>query len=348
MSRLLVVGGYGAVGRPLCEELVQLDNIDLVVAGRRLDAAEDLTRKIGTVARRIELAEPDTWAQACDGVDGAILCMDQQDTRFVSYLFERGIHYIDITASDALFRKIESIAAPPGASALLSVGLAPGLTNVLAAFLASRMEKVLDVQIGLMGGLGDSHGRAGMNWMADRLFDADCPKDATWIDFGQKWGLRKARRFDFSDQHTLKRTLQINAATTSVCLDSRIVTELLFGAAPRVSPGGLLSRGIVWLIEHVRIGSKVCNVAVRVTGERNGRGITEHAWFFANSESRTTARLAALMIRRFLSDPRPGIWHSHQLFDPAAVLEEVRSHDIGSIVHEHSGRGRQIGPRLSV
>lgn len=334
MTRLLVVGGYGAVGRPLCAELAPGADIHLTVAGRRLDAAEDFARKIGASARQIDLAEPGTWSQACNGAEVVILCMDQPDTRFVSYLFERGIRYIDITASDALFRMIENSAAPPGASALLSVGLAPGLTNILAAFLASRMDRVLDVQIGLMGGLGDSHGRAGMNWMADRLFDAGGPKDATWVNFGQNWGLRKARRFDFSDQHTLMRTLEINAATTSVCLDSRIVTELLFGVAPWVSAGGLLSRGILWLIEHVRIGSKACNVAVRVTGQSHGREITEHAWFFANSESRTTARLAALMIRRFLAYPRPGVWHSHQLFDPATVLEEVHSRGIGHIVHE--------------
>ncbi|UTV41867.1 saccharopine dehydrogenase NADP-binding domain-containing protein (plasmid) [Ensifer adhaerens] len=333
MTRVLVVGGYGAVGRHLCKELASDPSIKLVVAGRRLEAAEALAKDIGASARRIDLTEPVTWASACDGAELVVVCMDQQNTRFVSFILERGVHYIDITASDALFREIESVATPPGVGVLLSVGLAPGLTNILASFLANRMDRVDDIQIGLMGGLGDNHGRAGIAWMADRMFGANSLKQETLIDFGEKWGVRKARRLDFSDQHALMRTLRISTATTSVCLDSRIATELLFGTAQRIRSGGFLSRVIIWLIEHIRIGSKVCNIAVTANGERDGKRITEQAWFFASSESLTTALLAAVLIRRFLADPRPGIWHSHQLFSLESVSEEVLSRSIGCIVY---------------
>lgn len=69
-----------------------------------------------------------------DDVGIVIMCLDQENIEFVQQCIQRGIHYIDLSASYHILFKIEELnkdAQKAGATAVLSVGLAPGLTNLL-------------------------------------------------------------------------------------------------------------------------------------------------------------------------------------------------------------------------
>ncbi len=74
-----------------------------------------------------------------------VICLDQTDTRFVEQCLSRGIHYVDISADYGFLsevEKLDELAKQNGATAMLSVGVAPGLTNMLAARARERMERV--------------------------------------------------------------------------------------------------------------------------------------------------------------------------------------------------------------
>ena len=89
-NTVLVIGGYGAVGSRLCACLAD-SGFWVIPAGRRLDAAVAVAARCGTVARAIDLGDAASWDEACEGVDCVVVCMDQQDTAFVRYVFDRGI-----------------------------------------------------------------------------------------------------------------------------------------------------------------------------------------------------------------------------------------------------------------
>ncbi len=60
------------------------------------------------------------------------MCLDLPNADFVRYCFKRGIHYVDISANYKLFSQIELLDAEAkkhNATAIISVGLAPGLTS---------------------------------------------------------------------------------------------------------------------------------------------------------------------------------------------------------------------------
>ncbi|GLQ52814.1 hypothetical protein GCM10010862_00720 [Devosia nitrariae] len=259
------------------------------------------------------------------------MCMDQRETAFVEFLLGRAIHYVDIAANDDFFLSLEALPAPRRSGVLLSVGLAPGLTNVMAASCAAGLRGPLDVGIGLLFGLNDDHGRAGVEWTASKLFAADRKPGSTIFDFGRDWGTRRLHRLDFSDQHALMRTLPQARAATYLGFDSRLATSLVFALAGRFAGSRLARDFAVAAFRPIGLGTRACDISVSVTGGLEGRRVTRAMRFHASGESATTARLAALMTSIFLEDPVPGIWHSHQVLDPATVLAEAERRGIGTL-----------------
>lgn len=328
---VLVVGGYGSVGSHICRALGERGDVDVVVAGRNVAKAERLARSIGGRAALLDLDDPRSWTQACQGIDWVVMCMDQTDLAFVAFLFTRGIHYADITANDAFLRGVERL-APWRSAALVSVGLAPGLTNIMAAWCAARLDRIERIDIGLLFGLGDRHGDAAIDWMAGQVFDRHRDRRVAVLDFGFGEGRRTLHAVDFSDQHSLGRTLPVDAAWTGVAFESPLATAALFTLG-RVFAGSRLVRGVTTaLFKRLRFGSSLCNASVRVSGWSQGEPVALSVHFSGAVEALVTARLAALQIEHFLAGPvATGLHHVHQVLDAKAVLEAVAARGIGEI-----------------
>lgn len=327
---VMVVGGYGEVGRRLCRLLARAGGLSLIVAGRRIGEAARVAAPIAAGARRLDLEEPGSWRAACEGVDCVIVCMDQNGVAFVDFLFRHAIDYVDITAGDEFFRAVEGL-APTRSAALLSVGLAPGLTNILAAHGAARLDAAESLDIGLLAGLGDHHGDAGLEWMTRRIFDPARDRRGAPIDFGFGEGRRTAYCVDFSDQHTLRRTLGIGSASTRVCFDSPLATGLLFSFAGAFAGSRLGRSAILAALPLLRGGARMCNVSVHAHGWKDGRRATASAHFAGEAETEITAALAAEQIVRFLDRRRPGVWHTHQIIEARDMIDVIARRGPGRI-----------------
>lgn len=330
-TRLLVAGGYGAVGAHLCRALAAYEDIELIVAGRRHEPAAALAMEIGATSRRLDLRDPETWEEAVKDLDVVVMCMDQDVPDFVAFLFARGIHYVDITAEDSLFRRIERLPPPTRSAAMLSVGLAPGLTNLLAADAAAQLDSVERIEIGILAGLGDAHGSAGMAWTARRMFDPTEPRSSAVLDFGAPWGRRRAHTVGFADQHALARSLRI-AATTRLAFESRLATAATFGLA-RLFAGNETVRALTTRsFGLLRFGSRAISLTIGASGVLRGNPASLVHRFHGEIETLTTARLAALQIRDFLDEQPPsGVWHSHQILDPRRQFKAIRRSGIGEL-----------------
>ena len=172
-GRILIVGGYGQVGRSIAERLARIFPNRVMVAGRNVYKAKATAAELGygTEGRAVDIFAADAAAALSD-VSLAIVCLDQSDTGFVEQCLSHGTHYIDISADYAFLsevEKLDDLAKRNGAAAVLSVGVAPGLTNMLAARARERMERTDRIDIVLEFGLGDHHGPAAVEWMFDNL-----------------------------------------------------------------------------------------------------------------------------------------------------------------------------------
>ncbi len=345
-GKILIVGGYGAVGLSIAERLAPGFPGRVVISGRNIEKAQAAAASVGhgTEARAVDIFAADT-GQALDGVATVIVCLDQTDTRFVEHCLSRGIHYVDISAEYSFLSQVENLddlARRNGATALLSVGVAPGLTNLLAARARDRMDSVDRIDILLESGLGDRHGQGAIEWILDNL---DAPyqvmengRPTSVRSFGDSMDLglagqekkRPAYRFNFSDQHVLARTQSVPSVSTWVRYDSRFVTWL-FAVASRAGLGRLLRRPFwrkraVWLFMNVHMGSDICGIAVRAVGRSGSEPAETLVGVTGRKEALMTAIVAADSARQVLTaPPGPGVMHSDQAIKLDPVVAALRS-----------------------
>jgi len=228
---IVVVGGYGHVGCIISAELGRIYPGKVLAGGRNKEQAKrfSLTQDGRVLPLAIDIYEkpdPDLFAK----VKVVIMCIDQTDALFSRYCLEQGIHYIDITANFSFLSQVRSLqwlARSRNATAVLGVGLAPGLTNLLAMQASSLMEQTEAIDISMMLGIGDTHGKAAIEWTVEHLLEESSFTDCKEVDFGPGFGTRKVYRFDFADQHMLASTSKIPSVATRLCLDPAVLTTLL-------------------------------------------------------------------------------------------------------------------------
>lgn len=331
MPNILIVGGYGTVGSQIAKMLAAKAENHVIIAGRSMAKGE----ATGFEARVIDLRAPDTWGAALEDVDLVVVSIDQTDTDFVSEVARRRIGYIDVTAGDAFFRQVEALSV--SSPVVLSLGLAPGLSNLLAAAAANELDDVRSIEIGILMGTGDDHGAAAIAWSTRNMFDPLAPREDSLIDFGPDFGRRTAYFMDFADQHALARTMPGVRTITRVTYDSALLSSLLFWLG-RTFAGNATMEKLVERVSHMpTFGSDKCVLSVTAHGTREGRNVAQDAFFFGRREAAVTAAVAALTAEEVLAGRVPqGVHHSHQVIDGPAIF----------VALERLGHGRVHMPPL--
>ncbi|QYC41699.1 Glutamyl-tRNA reductase [Nonomuraea coxensis DSM 45129] len=311
MSTVLILGGYGAVGREAALALAGRPGTNVIVAGRNPDRARPIA---GVTSVRVDAADPADLTRSLEGVTTVLMCAEIGNAVVARTCLERGIGYVDVSASPdvlAAIEELDGLAAAHGATAALSVGLVPGVSNLLARVVAERSPES-GTRIGVLLGSGEQHGSAAIAWTLDGLGVLE----GSWpMDFPEPYGARTVHRFPFSDQYTLPRTIGVPSARTGLCLDSRLFTTLL-AAARRPAVARLLRRPrvrelLLRALANIHIGSDGFAVTVSAGAAQVS--------FSGHSQSRATGRVAALLVRHLPGLPA-GVRHIEQLVDPIAFL----------------------------
>ena len=346
---VLVVGGYGAVGSIVTREVALRTPGHVIVSGRDLVAAESLARRFDNArAVHLDLADPRSLARVLDEfpVKVVVLAVEPDNAEPARMCVERGVHVIDVSASAGLLTQTEQLhdlAVKHDATALLSVGLAPGLTNVLARRALDSLPESRRIDITILLGGGEKHGKDAIRWTIRQL---QAPSPDTKARSLKVWlpgfGVRRAHPFPFSDQITLRRTLPIAQASTRMCFDSATVTALIFGARRagvfRLARGPRTLAALTALFGGVHAGSD--RYVVRVDAQ-DAEG--QHAWHAVtgNRQSLATGLAAAAATAQLLTDELPpGVHHLDQLHQFHQLPE-----DLAPAVQVWSGSPR---PNLSL
>ncbi|MEW2355343.1 saccharopine dehydrogenase NADP-binding domain-containing protein [Spirillospora sp. NPDC029432] len=305
LKRVVIFGGYGAVGREAAGVLRRRVP-EVVVAGRDLAKARGVP---GAVPMRVDLRGD--LDEALAGADAVVMCVDQGNARVARACFERGVHYVDVTASYGIVREIEALDAGD-ATGVLSVGLAPGVTNLLARLCGGS-----GVDIGVLLGSGERHGAAAVEWTLDALAEVG---PAWTMLFPEPCGRRVVRGFPFPDQHTLPRTAGFERVRTGLCLDSRALTGLLAGPVSRLVRRPRGRALVLGALTRVHVGGE--GFAVAAASERGW------ASFSGRRQSRASGLAAALAVRELEGMP-PGVHHLDQVVEPERFLREMASYGFG-------------------
>lgn len=100
-DKILVVGGYGNVGRTISVTLGNVFPEKVIAAGRSYEKAEQLSFETrGQVLPiALDVSQAHENDELLNQVAVVIMCLDQSDNRFVEECIRRGVHYIDISAN---------------------------------------------------------------------------------------------------------------------------------------------------------------------------------------------------------------------------------------------------------
>ncbi len=323
-GRVLVVGGFGAVGATVTATLGDWFPGRAVPGGRHSGVRVDVTDPAGF----------GTALDALGDVAAVVLCVEPPDGRAARVCLERGIHLVDIGATPRLLdgvAALHDVAVGSGATAVLSVGVAPGLTNLLAARAHDAVGGADRIDITVLLGSGERHGGDAVRWTVDGLAaPTSGARPARYALPGH--GTRTAHPFPFSDQHTLRATLGVPDVTTRLRLDSGALTAVLFGAR---------RTGLSRAARHPRVRRALTACFRRVHVGGDGFALRADAWhgdrhaayaLTGRAQSRVTALVAAHATRAALDGGLPtGVHHIEQLHALSGLPETLA--DQGVTLH---------------
>lgn len=280
--KALVLGGYGAVGRIVVQQL-QAGGDTAYAAGRdpaKADRVLDL-----------QAGSDPAYLQAIDGVDVVINASGAEDPALAVSATDRGVAFVDITATTSYAAALQQL--KPVAPILLDVGLAPGLTSILATALHEDSAAPGPIDIALIIGAGERHGVGATEWAYSLLgqFFPDTHGGPKVRNYSEprtfdlpRMGRRRLYRTDYCDQHLLTQRLGV-PVRTYFALDSRPSTASLamltrIPGAARIAPRRLRLPGSDhWLVAAF------------------GSDPAEVRWAHGRSESLATATVAVLAAR---------------------------------------------------
>lgn len=318
-DKIVIVGGYGAVGSSITKWLSSWYPGRVVVAGRSLRKAKALQQSLEQNVEVLQLdihhIEEDAFL---DDAALLIMCIDQPSAALAEHCIAKGVHYMDISATPSVIQGIESLqeqAIAQRVSLLLSVGLAPGLTNLLAKWVTHSNPGRKVLQLFVLLGLGEDHGDQAFQWTFDHLHEQyrirERGNDGLVKSFTQPiatdlLGNRKFYLFNFSDQQVLARTQDLYSVSTRMAFDHKGVTALLAGlrklGLTRLMRQPWLQRIMIKLFRKIRMGTDVFAVKAR---SQSAEGVWTEASVSGHGEGEITALVAALLARDVL-DKAPG------------------------------------------
>lgn len=330
MAGILIIGGYGHVGRQIAARLIRAGQAGVRVAGRDAGRAVVESAKLGCGWAVMDLDKPESWDAALVGIGTVVVCVDLVNADFPAHVLERGLGYIDISATDAVLRRIEGLdelARDHGGCAVLSVGLAPGLSNLMARAAVARMEQVEAVTIGVLLGLGDAHGAAAVDWTLDNMRRLT-PDDVRPMGFGPEATVVQTMPFAFADQHVLVRRHALESVTTRLGLASPLITRATLRLLARLAKRPVFRNLLRWSMARFRLGSDRASLVVEAVGHGADGPLRHRLTLDGRAEAAITALIAAHVALAWPGAARPGVWHIEEIWHLGEFASALRAEGI--------------------
>ena len=359
MSRILVLGGAGAMGSVAVRDLMERTDHRVVVGELRTEEAEAMAGALGPrlSVRSVDVEDGDSLAGAiseCDVVLSATFM--RHNVRVTRAAIAAGVHLVDLGAyvwdtRDQL--ELDDEARAAGSRIVPGCGVAPGLTNVLARDGAERFGAVRAIRIYsyITHPMTTSPGIVYTRFDASRgsslvLRDGVSEERPSFseeelVEFPPPYGPQLVHLVPHPEPLTLPRYLHVRDVVFKVGYPPdettrlRSLLELDLDAAEPFGFGGaeIVPRDFVaaFVGRQGLAGLRTANVKrVILEGEREGRAATltydlavEREGESASSAiTGTVAAIAADLVAN--GGGRVGVHPPEGAFDPAAVLCALR------------------------
>ena len=336
MRDVLIVGGYGEVGRRVAAHLLRDSELRVTIAGRTLEKAAALASQLGPRAFPLRLDSDELMSvrEALRANPLVINCVDLGKFHLISESIQRGLTLLDATASYSYWQRVFSSkthAETQGARILLGAGLIPGVTNVMAKAASDALGGLTRLQTNTLLSMSNSHGEAAITYTLSeagqtyRFPDAAQPERSfvkrKTVDFCGATGRITAYRFPFPSQFFYRETLGAEAsswlALGPVWVGTLLSMLIRLGAQPLLQTAWL--RGFLHqmtpLLSKLPGGTPEFIVTVDAEGPTGRRRYRLEGRHVRQSEA-TALGIKAMLDQLETSSPPPGIWLPEQWVEP--------------------------------
>ena len=343
---ILIVGGYGAVGEKICEILSEKYPGKVIIAGRNLSKAVDLSNKLRNKAAPLEfdIYDSSKYNSALKGVHTVISCIETPTLiTFFQHCVEAGINYTEIATSFETYKRIlefkgqiHNVAVIPG------VGLMPGLSNIMAYDLGKKLDNVSEVGLNLMLGFGEEHGLDAIRWVLENIdskyeikMDGKIIAAESFSNPHTTTLLTESRprtfyQFNFADQHVLKLTLSPRKAISRIAFDSRFLTWIIYLCK---------KSGVLRFIKNldptllqkfskiIKDGSDQYAILIEVFGEFQGKEQVLKGMAYGRKEAVATGIIASFIVDKLYNSEIPrGVFHAEEVVSPKDLYNYCKEH----------------------
>ena len=284
---------------------------------------------------------------ALDGVEVVVSCVDQREPFLVQACARRGLGYTDITPHLVFRNDIETLdhhARQSGARLLLGAGLAPGIANMMAAWLIRHVGPAEGIHTTVLLSIGDEYGAASTRFLLETMtrpfgiLDAGTTRtvspftEPVPVVFPLPIGTRTAYLFPSSDVVSYPKTLGVTTAIGRYALCPNwlgpVVSSLVRYQLVRFLKDRLDARkgGAFNWLKRLSTGSDVFALNVTATTPTWTASLN----LVGRHQADATAASAAAFVR-FLSDEqahRTGVTFSEEVIDPDGFFEKLAPHGL--------------------
>ena len=172
-DKILIIGGYGVVGSIVSRQLALRYPSKIIVAGRNKEKAENFLQKKGLNAKAIFLdVEKEKFDNVnFDEIHTVVNCVETMSVSIILECIQFNINYTEVGASFKVHKRFFEISDYINNTDCLvipSVGLVPGLSNIMAFNAAKEFAEIDAIHTYVMLGLGESHGFDSIRWMLEK------------------------------------------------------------------------------------------------------------------------------------------------------------------------------------
>jgi len=333
---ICLLGGYGDVGLRLARLLRARSDAQIILAGRDGEFAAKAAREVGPGCKGMALDIRSV--DAAEQLRKTTLCVNLTEATppaLAAALVGSGIHFIDSSASPNYvvdLRKAISLVAAPAGTAILETGLAPGLTNLIAARLCYDQPEIRRIDVLVELGMGVHHGFAATEWTLQSLGQTYSVKiNRQWQEIRvgtlRRMFDTKDRRIDsigfaFSDQQSIALEHELDDARTFFAIHPGWVTSVVrLLSHPSASAfvrrhAGILARWILRLPVMGETGTRLVFEAF----DCNGSLLAKEQLCGGSQAELTAVVLAETVLTLLQSKNQPGLVALGSVIDVCKIM----------------------------
>ncbi|MGO4741592.1 hypothetical protein AB4099_34145 [Bosea sp. 2KB_26] len=345
--KIVLVGGSGVVGAQVAQILKRRQPLtDLVIAGRRMEAAQAVATTVGGSALSMDVDA----GSLPDALDGSIIVAMTNDPhdRLLKYALRRGLPYVDITRwTGRVKQALVTVAAqgPLRAPVIFASAWMASISGLLARDACRDLAVVDSISMDILFAVADQAGPNSAAYM-DRLSEPFYTiEEGEWVrrvglldghmvEF-YKAGNYKTYRFDTPDQANLPQLTGALTVDARIGFDDVKATTLLH-LLVRSGIWSLLSRPMFDNVRRSILYNPGPGAAHRIRISAKGRdgagkSATESVHIIDPAgQTHLTALGAVLQVENLLSAAPPaGSYLGEALLDPAYVSRQLQNEGVG-------------------